>query len=51
MYMCGSELGHSGENVKSGLRVKPMLVEQCQKQGVNCGVGVEVDRGFEVGAT
>ena len=51
MYMCGSKLGHSGENVKSGLRVEPMLVEQCLKQGVDSGVGVETDCGFEVGAT
>ena len=50
MYMCGSELGYSGENVKSGLRVEPMLVKQCLKQGVDSGVRVEVDCGFEVGA-
>ncbi len=51
MYMCGSELGHSGDNVKSGLRVKPMLVKQCLKQGVDSGVRVELDCGFKVGAT
>ena len=51
MYMRGSELGHSGENVKSGLRVKPKLGEQCLEQGVDSGVRVEVDCGFKVGAT
>ena len=51
MYMCGSELGYSGENVKSGLRVKPKLCEECLEQGVDSGVGMEADCGFEVGAT
>ena len=31
VYMCGSELCHGGENVESGLRVEPVLVEQCLK--------------------
>ena len=31
VYMCGSELCHGGENVESGLRVEPVLVEKCLK--------------------
>ena len=51
MYMCGSKLGNSGEDVKSGLRVEPKLVEKCLKKGVDSGVRVELDCGFKVGAT
>ena len=51
MHMCGSELGPSGENVKSGLRVEPKLVEQGLEKGVDSGVRVELDCGFKVGAT
>ena len=51
MYMCGSELGHSGEDVKSGLRVEQKHVEKCLKKGVDSGVRVEPDCGFKVGAT
>ena len=51
MYMCGSELSDSGENVERGFRVKPKLCEKCLEQGVDSGSGMEADCGFKVGAT
>ena len=50
VYMCGSELCHGGENVESGLRVEPVLVEECLKKEINCGVRVKTEGGFKVGA-